>query len=166
MAIIECIPVLASQVGVEFFDEKMGAMCLSWLQDCVFTIREAAIANIKKLIQMFGIEWAQQRLISKALDGHTHDSYLYRMTTLYAVSSLADVVGPDSLKGTMLPMVLRLAADPVPNVRFNAAKTLRNIVPLLDTAAVEEHVKPCLVTLSEDSDADVSYFASQGLQSC
>ena len=68
------------------------------------------------------------------------------------------------LGGAMLPLVLQMAIDAVPNVRFNAAKTLQQIAPLLDSVAVQERVKPCLATMSEDPDQDVSFFASQGLQ--
>lgn len=39
LAIIEYIPLLASQLGVGFFDDKLGALCMQWLQDkvCAFT---------------------------------------------------------------------------------------------------------------------------------
>ncbi|KAI8022153.1 Serine/threonine-protein phosphatase 2A 65 kDa regulatory subunit A beta isoform [Camellia lanceoleosa] len=33
LAIIEYIPLLASQLGVGFFDDKLGALCMQWLQD-------------------------------------------------------------------------------------------------------------------------------------
>lgn len=36
LAIIEYIPLLASQLGVGFFDDKLGALCMQWLQDKVF----------------------------------------------------------------------------------------------------------------------------------
>ena len=35
LAIIEYIPLLASQLGVSFFDDKLGALCMQWLQDKV-----------------------------------------------------------------------------------------------------------------------------------
>lgn len=35
LAIIEYIPLLASQLGVDFFDDKLGALCMQWLQDKV-----------------------------------------------------------------------------------------------------------------------------------
>ncbi|KAJ6669997.1 SERINE/THREONINE-PROTEIN PHOSPHATASE PP2A 65 KDA REGULATORY SUBUNIT, partial [Salix viminalis] len=35
LAIIEYIPLLASQLGVGFFDDKLGALCMQWLQDMV-----------------------------------------------------------------------------------------------------------------------------------
>lgn len=47
-AIIEYIPLLAQQLGVEFFDEQLSGLCMSWLGDTVFSIREAATVNLKK----------------------------------------------------------------------------------------------------------------------
>lgn len=35
LAIIEYIPLLASQLGVEFFDDKLGSLCMQWLNDKV-----------------------------------------------------------------------------------------------------------------------------------
>ena len=35
LAIIEYLPLLASQLGVNFFDDKLGALCIHWLQDKV-----------------------------------------------------------------------------------------------------------------------------------
>ena len=64
-------------------------MCVEWLHDCVFAIREvrglheslclycadtivialvssqAAITNLRKLVEVFGIEWAQERLFPR-----------------------------------------------------------------------------------------------------
>jgi len=38
LAIIEYIPLLASQLGVDFFDDKLGALCMQWLGDQVRTL--------------------------------------------------------------------------------------------------------------------------------
>lgn len=38
LAIIEYIPLLASQLGVDFFDDKLGALCMQWLGDQVHTL--------------------------------------------------------------------------------------------------------------------------------
>jgi hypothetical protein len=35
LAIIEYIPLLASQLGIGFFDDKLGALCMQWLKDKV-----------------------------------------------------------------------------------------------------------------------------------
>ena len=54
----------------------------------------------------------------------------------------------------------------MPNIRFNAAKTLQALIARLAPGLVQSQVKPCLLTLTEDPDKDVRYFASQALQSC
>jgi hypothetical protein len=33
LAIIEYMPLLAGQLGIEFFDEKLNSLCMSWLID-------------------------------------------------------------------------------------------------------------------------------------
>ena len=98
-------------------------------------------------------------------EAHKHPNYLYRMTVLYAIVAIAPVVSAEVLHGMMLPMATHMASDPVANVRFNVAKTLRQLLPLLERSAIGERVKPCLGALSDDPDHDVRYFASQGLHS-
>ena len=54
------------------------------------------------------------------------------MTTLFAINVLAEVCPPDVIAKFMVPVIANLAADAVPNVRFNVAKTMALIVPSLD----------------------------------
>lgn len=64
-AIIEYMPLLAGQLGQEFFDEKLNSLCMTWLMDHVFAIREAATNNLRKLVDQFGAEWAENTIIPK-----------------------------------------------------------------------------------------------------
>jgi len=166
LAIIEYIPLLASQLGVEFFDEKLGGLCMAWLGDSVYSIREAATLNLKKLTEIFGIEWASSFIIPRVFALHTHPNYLYRMTTLYAIIVLAPVVGKNVNMSSMLPLALRMVDDSVPNIRFNVAKALQALIPLVEPAAVTSKLKPALQKLYEDNDRDVKFSASQALQHC
>ncbi len=86
LAIIEYIPLLASQLGVKFFDEKLSNLCMGWLGDTVFSIREAATHNLKKLTEVFGVEWASEAIIPKVMAMGNHTNYLYRMTTCFAIT--------------------------------------------------------------------------------
>jgi hypothetical protein len=40
----------SGQLGMEFFDEKLNGLCMTWLIDHVYAIREAATNNLKKLV--------------------------------------------------------------------------------------------------------------------
>lgn len=63
----------------------------------------------------------------------------------------------------VLPVVLPYSKDRVPNVKFNVAKMLQAVAPMLDRSTVDGQVKPCLVELTNDSDPDVKYFARRAL---
>jgi serine/threonine-protein phosphatase 2A regulatory subunit A len=85
-AIIEYIPLLAKQLGKPFFDDKLGNLCMSWLGDTVYSIREAATVNLKKLTDVFGVEWAKVAIVPKVMGMGQHPNYLFRMTTVQAIT--------------------------------------------------------------------------------
>ena len=82
LAIIEYMPLLAGQLGVEFFDEKLNALCMTWLIDHVYAIREAATNNLRKFVEKFGVDWTQQAIIPKVIAMSKDQNYLHRMTLL------------------------------------------------------------------------------------
>ena len=70
--------------------------------------------------------------------------YLYRMTVLYAIQALAPVVGAEVACSSLLPTAIAAARDRVPNIRFNVAKLLHTLVPLLEPAVIASQVpSPC-----------------------
>jgi serine/threonine-protein phosphatase 2A regulatory subunit A len=97
----------------------------------VFAIREAATNNLKKLVEKFGHEWAQTTIIPKVLNMARDQNYLIRMTCLFCINVLASACGQELTQKILLPTVLGLASDPVANVRFNVAKTLHKMTPVL-----------------------------------
>ena len=67
-----------------------------------------------------------------------------------------------------LPVVGGMVSDPIPNIRFNVAKTLGSIVPHLlpsHKKVVEDQIKTFLEKMVQDSDQDVRYYAKQSLAS-
>ncbi|MBN3286731.1 2AAA phosphatase, partial [Polyodon spathula] len=163
LAIIEYMPLLAGQLGVEFFDEKLNSLCMAWLVDHVYAIREAATNNLKKLVEKFGKDWAQATIIPKVLVMSNDPNYLHRMTTLFCINVLSDVCGQEITTKHMLPTVIRMAGDAVANVRFNVAKSLQKVGPILDNSTLQNEVKPVLEKLTQDQDVDVKYFAQEAL---
>jgi serine/threonine-protein phosphatase 2A regulatory subunit A len=94
LAIIEYIPLLASQLGVKFFDEKLSNLCMSWLGDTVFSIREAATHNLKKLTEVFGVEWASEAIIPHELP-LPYDDMLCNHGNFYqskSIKQIADIL--------------------------------------------------------------------------
>jgi hypothetical protein len=84
-----------------------------------------------------------------------------------SIQALADQLTPATLADTVLPVALSLASDPIPNIRFNVAKTLEAMAPCLrpaHRAVLDGHVRPTLERLAGDTDADVRFFARHALQ--
>ena len=184
LAIIEYMPLLAGQLGVEFFDEKLNTLCMAWLVDHVYAIREAATNNLKKLVEKFGVEWAQNTVIPKVLAMARDQNYLHRMTCLFCINVccishlksfnksltntyrsqvLSEACGPEVTSKVLLPTVISMASDNVANVRFNVAKTLQKLTPRTEAQSSHTTIKPVLDKLITDTDVDVKYFASEAL---
>jgi len=185
-AIIEYIPPLAKQLGKPFFDEQLGNLCMSWLGDTVFSIREAATINLKNLTDVFGVEWAREAIVPKVMGMGKHPNYLFRMTTVQAITvrGLADlasrlliflkqIIAPSLtlpiVRADIIEPLLQLASDPIPNIRFNVAKSLEALASTFGTSSegkelVRQRIIPVLEQQKNDQDADVRYFAARALQ--
>ena len=122
--------------------------------------------NLSKLTEVFGVEWSAQNIVPKVMLLYGHSNYLFRLTALASVQALASVHGKEVLRNDMLPLVIRATQDPVPNIRFNVAKTLRSLAGKLDVDDVQSQVRPALATLAGDNDIDVKYFATEALSVC
>ena len=72
--------------GFTQLDEKLSALCMTWLIDHVYAIREAATNNLKKLVAQFGTDWAQQTIIPKVIAMARDQNYLHRMTCLFCIN--------------------------------------------------------------------------------
>ena len=78
--------------------------------------------------------FVQNTVIPKVLAMAKDTNYLHRMTTLFTINTMLDVAGPEVTGSLILPTVVSLAKDNVANVRFNVAKTLQKIAPILDSS--------------------------------
>lgn len=93
----------------------------------------------------------------------TNSSYLCRISVLYCLRDLSEAIPATDVAATVIPACVTAAADPVPNMRFVAAKVLQSLQPVVQPQQVEAQVLPCLKALVQDTDADVRYFAEQSL---
>ncbi|KAK7531649.1 armadillo-type protein [Phyllosticta citribraziliensis] len=189
LAIIEYVPLLGSQLGRTFFDEKLSNLCMSWLGDTVFSIREASTQNLKKLTEVFGVDWANDKIVPKVMAMGAHPNYLYRMTTCFAISTLAPALSLNVIEASILPMMEKLVDDRIPNIRFNVAKSYEVLIGVLKRLPeqgtivelekasqnpagcqrglnlIQNNILPNLEKLQQDDDVDVRYFATTAANS-
>ncbi|KAG5454631.1 Polyamine N-acetyltransferase 1 [Clonorchis sinensis] len=164
LVLIEYMPSLAEHLGVHMFNGQLTEICLAWLVDEVCAIREAAVENLVKLGVKFGSEWMNQTFVPQVATLATAENYLHRMICLQSVIRLSDVVGPAVCKQHLLPVVLSMQADNVPNVRIKVAQALEKLGVQLDPKDVEDEIQTCLRRLAEDPDRDVRFYAEEAME--
>jgi serine/threonine-protein phosphatase 2A regulatory subunit A len=183
LQIIEHVPALARQLGHEFFDAKLAGLCMDWLGDSVYSIREAATANLTKLVEVFGVDWAKRNIVPKVVGLSQHRSYLQRLTAVFAIGDMGAILGSRVVCEQFVPVLSALCLDPVPNVRFNCVKVIMALAAngqlggkaadslMEDEKDGEEQRRqavsaliPVVQRLVQDSDNDVKYYAQLCVQ--
>mmetsp|Transcript_15409 Transcript_15409/g.21990 ORF Transcript_15409/g.21990 Transcript_15409/m.21990 type:complete len:295 (-) Transcript_15409:584-1468(-) len=164
LAIIQNIPLLAKQLGKDFFNEELKSLCMNWLGDDISTIRQAGATNLKELTEIFGSEWAIVYLIPSLSDLRKNQSYLRRLTAVQALCLMGEVMQPDFARIEVLPIILEMAYDVVPNIRFNVSKGLQKVAPVCGKVAYSAQIRPILRMLLDDTDRDVRFYTRKCME--
>merc|ERR1712136_272293 len=141
LAVLDSMPSLAQYLGESQFTSELKGLFMPWLVDPVSCVRGAAAVNFQRLTEVLGLVWAGT--MAKVVEGFFLDEHL-------------------------VPLVVKLANDTVPNVRFNVAKTIQAMHKTcgsMSSSALDNQLVPCLRRLSVDQDPDVKFFASRALSS-
>ena len=162
LAIIDHIPMLAKQLGIGFFNEKLISLCMSWLSDDVYSIRKASADAFKKLTDLFGNDWCRDHIIPKLEKMQTNTSFAQRLTALHVVQVIFPSLSPAVLESSIVPLIVAMASDSVPNIKFTVAKTLHLVIPHLRKNNLSlSACSAALVKLSQDTDRDVKFYANK-----
>jgi serine/threonine-protein phosphatase 2A regulatory subunit A len=156
------IPLLARQLGIDFFSDKLASLCVGWLGDDIASIRTAAAENLKDLASVFGTEWTTEYILPSIEEIRHHESYLRRMTAaVQACGLMSTEMEASTVTTEILPLVLEMAMDDVANIRFNVAKALETIGVVCGHEVYTSEVRPVIDILMEDQDRDVRFFAEK-----
>jgi len=161
ITVMEYFPILAKIMGEQLFQDRFGSMCLSWLDDNVFAVRESAMKNVKELTVILGSKWAEKYVLPKLTSYQMHANYLFRMTPLFAIPMLVPHLSQPAVEKTVVPFILNQIADKVPNIRFNVAKDLKQILPFVKNSSLQSAISKALTQLGADVDADVKYYSTK-----
>ena len=80
---------------------------------------------------------------------------------------MASVVTPEVIQQQLLPILTQLVTDPIPNIRFNVAKSLEVVITVLKKHQMQniinDTVRPLLQKLEEDADAEVKFYSKRAI---
>ncbi len=96
----------------------------------------------------------------------SHGRFSIRIHTLFCISELKDAVSEAFLNDQMFKRFMtKMAADPVPNIRFKVSQTIQSIHPRLSNSSKLACVD-ILKKMETDEDFDVKYYSAKTLQEC
>ena len=118
----------------------------------VYEIRQAAAVNLKRLASKFGTDWVLNTVLPKVVALAASRNYLHRLTCLSCINELYNTLDQERIIDELFPtirkvsqnsrfygfigvkcVIFQLAWDPVPNIRFNVAKTLAKVGTALNS---------------------------------
>jgi serine/threonine-protein phosphatase 2A regulatory subunit A len=80
------------------------------------------------------------------------------------MAAMAPLLTAELIKRLLLPVLVTLGQDQVPNIRMNVAKTLYIMhSQVKGSGELEDKVKLLLKQLSVDTDADVKFYALKSI---
>lgn len=158
--IIRLLCLFVPFITAEAIPSQIIPLINNWLQDSVFTVREEICKVLPNFIQLTDSDSVREEVISLLTRLNYSTTYLIREAALFAIWYLADVLAPDVISEKLLPSVLIMASDQIPNVRILAAKTLVRLKSYVDKRGIGK-INLCLKLLANDDDSDVKFFASR-----
>ncbi|PAA79941.1 hypothetical protein BOX15_Mlig017842g4 [Macrostomum lignano] len=162
LGVVKNLPELLSAMDDSQVTSTILPAYVSWLRDQAHDIRQAAAIGLGRIVRdrktlAEGLA-KNSALASLATDGN----YQFRKVWVLTAQELIEN-GPASCIPLLLPQLMKLSADKVPNVRMALVKALIRLAKNLDASVVKKDVSGPLAELIKDSDADVRFYADEAL---
>ena len=157
----EIVPVFARIVKRSLFLESIMPICIKWLTDPVYAIRQNACKIIKRLYDIFKCEEFEKKLLNKISPMAKSESYLIRITVVMLIREfLIDEYELDFLEKKLFPYIVKLSDDKIPNVRQACSVIIKKLVRLSKNKDVVKECKSIIEELKRDKDLEVVYAIS------
>jgi serine/threonine-protein phosphatase 4 regulatory subunit 1 len=138
--------------------DKLVALTLASCSDAAAAVRRVGIGQLPRVYAAVGDE--QRRTLIDSLVALRTGNFARRQSFLMSAASMRQCIEPQKFA----PLIVELAADPIPNVRLLVAQLLVDLLSLDRFAEWRDRFADALSTLAADSDVDVASIASQQQQ--
>ena len=157
----EIIPTIAIIVDKKLFLENIMSICLKWLTDQVYVIRQNACKILKKIYGTCKSEDFKKKLLNKVGSMAKNESYLIRSTVVLLIKEfLKDEYELDFVEKKLFPILAKLSKDNISNVRQSCAQAVKKLVRLSKNKDVVKECKDIIDELKIDKDMEVVYSAN------
>ena len=154
----ETVPVFARIVNRKLFLDNIMPICIKWLTDPVYAIRQRSCKIIKRLYDIFKGEDFEKKLLNKISSMAKSDSYLIRITVVLLIKEfLVDEYELDFMEKKLFPYISKLSNDKIPNVRQACSIVIKKLVRISKNKDVVKECKSIIDELKKDKDLEVVY---------
>ena len=157
----EIIPTIARIVKKKIFLDSIMPICLKWLTDQVYAIRQNACKILKRVYNIFKGEDFEKKLLSKLNGMVKVESYLIRITVVLLIKEfLIDEYELDFMEKKLFPILAKLSNDKISNVRQACTHVVKKLGRLSKNKDVVKECKAIIDELKIDKDIEVVYAAT------
>ena len=159
--IINIIPMLATTLfNQQIFMKNILPICLDYLTDHVFAIREAGCKLITTIYKDMKNTELENKLIEKLNEMSNSSNYLIRNTCVIFIKNYIEKINDklyfDFFERKLLNIVFRLTVDKISNVRITCAIIFNKVKNLtFKDRNNNEKIRKCIEVLKKDEDKDV-----------
>ena len=156
----EIIPTIARIVKKKIFLDSIMPICLKWLTDQVYAIRQNACKILKRVYNIFKGEDFEKKLIAKLNAMSKHENYLIRITVVLLIKEfLNDEYELDFMEKKLFPILVKLSDDKISNIRQACTHLVKKLGRLSKNKDVIKECKSIIDELKIDKDIEVVYAA-------
>eukprot|EP00792_Barthelona_sp_PAP020_P005225 TRINITY_DN2558_c0_g2_i1.p1 TRINITY_DN2558_c0_g2~~TRINITY_DN2558_c0_g2_i1.p1 ORF type:complete len:594 (+),score=154.73 TRINITY_DN2558_c0_g2_i1:31-1782(+) len=158
---------LAKCFDQEYFNANILPLLMELLFDRIHTVRMSILDSIDKICQTYSEDWITNVMIMKLFENYSNSYYLYRIVALKALALCSKYLNSTIVETTTLPVILKMASDDVPNVRFAVCNLTVTMIEqgIISKNVVMKQIIPIIQRLqNEDPEKDVIDFAEKALE--
>ena len=134
------------------------------LIDPVFTIRETALQSMIEISKTtMSSEWLLKIMLAKISELSKNERFMIRIQAIHFINRMAPEVTKEVLSKQFAEVLISLADDPVPNIRFNVSKSIESLYHKL-SAGGKFKVEGSIKKMCGDADFDCQYFARKCME--
>ena len=159
--IINIIPILSTKLfNQQIFMKDIFPICLNYLTDHVFAIREGGCKLISNIFKDVRNSELENKLIEKLNEMSNSSNYLIRNTCgifiKYFIEKINDKIYFDFFEKRLIQIVFKLTVDKISNVRITCAIIFNKVKNCnFKDRNNKEKIKKCIEILKKDEDKDV-----------
>lgn len=162
--IAQFFPKFAQIFGKDLYLEKMEKISLDFLIDNVYKIREQSIQNLVDLKKTLGDDWFERTCKEKIREFSRSEKCVVRIQAIFMLRIVNSHIDPDVLNKDLIPVIIGLKDDVVPNIKFNVAKILDELSGVLSRENIFIGKSALASMRDNNADEDVKYFSEKTLK--